>query len=41
MLEDKTMFNVPSDEVGQIASDLTIYSIPFSMVATFFVSYIY
>ena len=41
MLEDKTMFNVPSDEVGQIASDLTIFSLPFTMVSTFFVSYIY
>ena len=41
MLEDKNMFNVPSDEVGQIASDLTIFSIPFTMVSTFFVSYIY
>lgn len=41
MLEDKNMFNVPSDEVGQIASDLTIFSLPFSMVATFFTSYIF
>ena len=41
MLEDKTMFNVPSEEGGQIASDLTIFSLPFTMVSTFFVSYIY
>ena len=41
MLEDKIMFNVPSDEVGQVASDLTIFSLPFTMVSTFFISYIY
>lgn len=35
------MFNIPSEEIGQVTSDLTIYSLPFSMVTTFFVSYIY
>lgn len=41
MLEDKTMFNLPQDQVGQLVSDLTIYSIPFSIVCTFLVSYVY
>ena len=41
MLEDKRMFNIPGDQVGQMVSSLTIYSIPFSMVATFFTSYVY
>ena len=41
MLEDKHMFNIPPDEVGQVASDLTIYSLPFTMVSTFFVSYMF
>lgn len=35
------MFNIPADEIGRVTSDLTIYSIPFSLVTTFFVSYIY
>lgn len=41
MLEDPKMFNVPSERIGQVSSDLTIYSLPFSMVSTFFVSYIF
>lgn len=35
------MFNIPADRIGQVTSDLTIYSLPFSMITTFFVSYIY
>ena len=41
MLQSERMFNIPGDEIGQVASDLTIYSLPFSMVTTFFVSYLY
>ena len=35
------MFNIPSDKIGQVTSDLVIYSLPFSMVTTFFCSYLY
>lgn len=35
------MFNIPSEEIGRVTSDLTMYSIPFSMVTTFFVSYMF
>ena len=41
MLEDKNMFRIASSEIGQLTSDLTMYSIPFSMVTTFFVSYMF
>lgn len=41
MLEDKNMFDIPSSQVGKLTSDLTMYSIPFSMVTTAFVSYLY
>ena len=41
MLEDKNMFSVAPDEIGQFTSDLTMYSIPFSMVTTFLVSYLF
>jgi MFS family permease len=41
MLQSPQMFNIPSDQIGQVASDLTIYSLPFSMLTTFFVSYVY
>lgn len=41
MLQSESMFNIPGDEIGQVTSDLTIYSLPFSMVTTFFVSYLY
>lgn len=41
MLEDKSMFAMKPEEIGEVTSDLTIYSLPFSMVTTFFVSYAY
>ena len=41
MMEDKNMFNVPPDEIGQLTSNLTVYSLPFSMLMTFITSYIY
>lgn len=41
MLEDKNMFKIPNEEIGQLTSDLTMYSIPFSMVTTFFISYMF
>ena len=41
MLPKKELFNVPKDKVGMEASLLTIYSMPFSMVTTFFMSYVF
>ena len=41
MLPKKHMFNIDEDKVGMEASLLTIYSIPFGMVTTFFMSYVY
>lgn len=41
MLEDKRMFHMPLDQIGQLTSDLTVYSLPFSMATTFFISYIF
>ena len=41
MLEDPLMFQIGADEIGTVTSDLTIYSIPFQMVTTFFVSYLF
>ena len=41
MLEDKTMFNAPADQIGTLTSQLTTYSLPFSIVMTFFVSYLF
>lgn len=35
------MFNIPSDQIGVINSDLTIYSLPCGMFTTFFISYIF
>ena len=40
MLEDKNMFNISEDEIGTKVSELTVLSVPPSMVATLFVSYI-
>lgn len=40
-MEDKNMFNVPSNEIGQLTSNLTVYSLPFSMFMTFVTSYVY
>ena len=41
MLEDHNMFNAPQDQIGQIVSELTIYSLPFTMVFTCITSYVY
>ena len=41
MLEDKDMFKIPREEIGQVNSYLTILSLPFSMITTLFSSYIY
>jgi MFS family permease len=35
------MFDIPSEKIGQVTSELTIWSLPFSMITTFFVSYIF
>lgn len=39
MLEDKTMFNTPPERIGRVVSDLTVYSIPFTLVFTYITSY--
>lgn len=41
MLEDHNMFDAPADRIGQIVSDLTIYSLPFTMLFTGVTSYVY
>ena len=41
MLEDKTMFKIPQDEIGQRASDLVTYSMPFTLLFTWITSYLY
>lgn len=41
MLPDKDYFNVPRSELGMKTSNLTIYSLPFSLITTFFISYAY
>ena len=41
MLEDSDMFNTPASMEGQYVSQLTIYSLPFSMITTGFISYVY
>jgi MFS family permease len=41
MLEDKDMFNIEQDQIGRVASRLTIYSLPFSIAMTFCSSYIF
>ena len=33
------MFNIPEEEIGSATSNLAAYSIPFTMVTLFFVSY--
>jgi len=35
------MFHLPSEELGQLTSELTEWSIPFSMATTFFASYMF
>ena len=41
MLGDKKMFGVSRARIGQVTSELIYYSIPFSVVASVFTSYIY
>ena len=41
MLNDKDMFNIPDEKIGQIASELTIWSLPPGLVATAFVGYLF
>lgn len=41
MLEDKSMFSMPADQIGQLTSELTVASLPFSMVTTCAVSFIF
>ena len=39
MLVSKEMFNIPKSELGSEISNLVVYSLPFTMVTLFFVSY--
>lgn len=39
MLPDKDYFNIPRSDIGMQTSNLTIYSLPFSLITTFFISY--
>ena len=39
MLPDIHYFNVPESDIGMQTSNLTIYSLPFSLITTFFISY--
>ena len=39
MLKDKKMFGIPESEIGETASALTIWSLPFSLITTFGVGY--
>ena len=34
-------FHIPERKIGTITSDLTVYSLPFSIFATFFISFIF
>lgn len=39
MLLDPDYFGIPRSEIGMATSNLTIYSLPFGLVTTFFISY--
>jgi len=39
MLQSKDMFNIPKEKIGTEVSNLVVYSLPFTMVTLFFVSY--
>ena len=41
MLKDKEMFGIPDEKIGQIASELTIWSLPPGLFATLFVGYLF
>lgn len=41
MLQSESMFNIDESKIGQITSDLTVYSLPFSMITTFLISYVF
>ena len=41
MLQDKEMFGVPRDKIGKLTSDITVWSLPPSIIATFFMGYCY
>lgn len=41
MLPDKNYFDVPATEIGMQVSNLTIYSMPFSLLTTLFTSYLF
>lgn len=39
MLPDKDYYDIPRSDIGMQTSNLTIYSLPFSLITTFFISY--
>ena len=39
MLIDPNMFSIDKDQIGTVSSNLVVYSIPFTMLALYFVSY--
>lgn len=41
MLPDQTMFAIPDSQIGQVTSQLTIISLPCSMITTVFSGYLY
>lgn len=41
MLSANDMFNIQESDAGKLNSQLTIYALPFSMITTFFVSYVF
>ena len=41
MLHDSNFFNFDSNQTFQASSDLTVYSLPFSLIATFFISHLW
>ena len=34
-------FNIPGNNLGTATSDLTVYSLPFSIISTFFISFVF
>lgn len=41
MLQDENYFDIDKKVIGQKVAELTIYSLPVSMITTFFISYIF
>jgi len=39
MLQAEDMFNIPRESIGRVASEVTIWSLPFGLVTTWLISY--